>query len=168
MIGVVFLGISIGIVLGAYLQGNKLNFYIYMSAFLASIGAATVLITNENLSKNFHPITINAFTNFTCFLVFSSIISLKFKVDLPTNNEGWFFVIFASLCYCMAFYSQLFSVKYIGSTRTSLLLYMEPIVAIISAIILLNEILSFIQITGICIVIISLILTTKSYDEIAN
>ena len=44
MIGVVFLGISIGIVLGAYLQGNKLNFYIYMSAFLASIGSAMIIL----------------------------------------------------------------------------------------------------------------------------
>ena len=163
-----FISSFIGIALALGPTFNNLSLIGILLAFLASIGAATVLITNENLSKNFHPITINAFTNFTCFLVFSSIISLKFKVDFPTNNEGWFFVIFASLCYCMAFYSQLFSVKYIGSTRTSLLLYMEPIVAIISAIILLNEILSFIQITGICIVIISLILTTKSYDEIAN
>ena len=44
MLGVVFLGISIGIVLGAYLQGNKLNLYIYMSAFLASIGSAMIIL----------------------------------------------------------------------------------------------------------------------------
>tara|TARA_Y100000996_G_C22547299_1_gene652306 strand:- start:390 stop:578 length:189 start_codon:yes stop_codon:yes gene_type:complete len=44
LIGVVFLGISLGIVLGAYLKKNALDSYIYIAAFLASIGSAMVIL----------------------------------------------------------------------------------------------------------------------------
>jgi len=161
-----FVAAFIGLALALGPTFNNLSFIGISLALLASMGAATVLITNEHLSKYFHPITINAFTNLVCFLVFSFIISFNFEISFPVNSEGWFFVLFASLCYCIAFYSQLFSVKYIGSARTSLLLYAEPIVAIISAITLLGETLSFIQITGISIVIISLIVTTNRSENI--
>tara|TARA_Y100000590_G_C15624470_1_gene978807 strand:+ start:460 stop:1323 length:864 start_codon:yes stop_codon:yes gene_type:complete len=130
-------------------------------AFLASIGAATVLISNELLSKHLNAITINVFTNVTCLVVFGIIIIYRFNIDFPSNNLGWSYIIFASLFYCVAFYSQLFAVNNMGSARTALLLYMEPIVAIFSAIILLNETLSMIQIIGVGLVITSLILTTR-------
>ena len=130
-------------------------------AFLASVGAATVLITNEYLSKYFHAITINAFTNLVCFLVFSLIIVFKFEIKMPANSLGWSLVVFAAFCYCIAFYLQLFAVEKIGSARTALLLYLEPIVAIVSAIVFLNETLSILQIAGITIVIISLIVTAN-------
>tara|TARA_B100001113_G_C20697964_1_gene443767 strand:+ start:313 stop:501 length:189 start_codon:yes stop_codon:yes gene_type:complete len=44
LIGVVFLGISLGIVLGAYLKKNALDSYIYIAAFLASIGSAMIIL----------------------------------------------------------------------------------------------------------------------------
>jgi len=56
---------------------------------------------------------------------------------------------------------QILAVKNIGSTRTSLLLYIEPLVAIISAILLLNETLTILQIIGTAIVISSLVITSK-------
>ena len=120
-----------------------------------------VLISNELLSKHLNAITINVFTNVTCLVVFGIIIIYRFNIDFPSNNLGWSYIIFASLFYCVAFYSQLFAVNNMGSARTALLLYMEPIVAIFSAIILLNETLSMIQIIGVGLVITSLILTTR-------
>ena len=44
LIGVVFLGISLGVVLGAFLKKNGLDSYIYISAFLASIGSAMIIL----------------------------------------------------------------------------------------------------------------------------
>ena len=134
-------------------------------AFLASIGAATVLISNELLSKHLNAITINVFTNVICFIVFSIVIIFRFNINFPSNNLGWSYIIFASLFYCIAFYSQLFAVNNMGSARTALLLYIEPVVAIFSAIILLNETLSILQIIGIGLVITSLILTTRQIQK---
>ena len=44
LIGVLFLGISLGIVLGAYFENNELDYLIYISAFLAAIGSAMVIL----------------------------------------------------------------------------------------------------------------------------
>lgn len=150
--------IGLGIALGP--SFNSINLLGIMLAFLAAIGAATVLISNEYLAKDLHSITINAFTNLLVFLLFSIIILINFEISFPTSNQGWFFLILASLCYSIAFYLQLLAVKNIGSTQTSLLLYLEPIVIIITAIILLNETLSTMQFIGTIIVITALITTT--------
>ncbi len=44
LIGVSFLGISLGVVLGAYFKSNGFDYFIYISAFLAAIGSAMVII----------------------------------------------------------------------------------------------------------------------------
>ena len=44
LIGVVFLGISLGVVLGAYLKKNAFDPYIYIAAFLASVGSAMIIL----------------------------------------------------------------------------------------------------------------------------
>ena len=115
--------------------------------------------TVESLLIN--PIIINSFVNFFCLIFFGIIIYFKYTIELPFNNIGWLFLISAALCYCLAFYMQILAVKNIGSTRTSLLLYIEPLVAIISAILLLNETLTILQIIGTAIVISSLVITSK-------
>ena len=124
-----------------------------------------MLISNQHLAKYLHTITINAFTNLVSFLVFSLIIVIKYKISFPSTTSGWYFVLLASFFYCIAFYLQLLAVKNMGSVPTSLLLYLEPIVLILSAILLLNESLSMIQIIGTIIVITSLIVTSTKMKE---
>lgn len=155
---IAFIGLSIA--LGPSFK--NLNLIGIIFAFLASLGAATILITNESLSKKFSAIIINAFVNITCLIVLGIIIILKLNVSYPVTEIGWFYILCASLFYTIAFLAQLVAVKNIGSTKTSLLLYLEPLVAIISAIILLNEILSLSQIIGTIIVFFSLFLSSKT------
>ena len=150
---------GLGLALGPNFE--TLNIYGIMLALLASIGAATILITNEILAKDLNPFTINAFVNFFCFLVLALVIGINFDIDLNVPNLGKIYIFFASLFYCAAFFAQLIAVSYIGSTKTSLILYLEPIVAIISAIILLNESLTKIQTLGTIIVIFSLVISLR-------
>ena len=42
--GCVILGISLGVVLGVFLEKNELDFFIYSSAFLASIGSGLIIM----------------------------------------------------------------------------------------------------------------------------
>ena len=155
---VAFIGLSIA--LGPNFK--NLNLIGIIFAFLASLGAATILLTNELLSKKFDAIFINAFVNITCLIVLGIIIILKLNVSYPSTMMGWSYILCASLFYTMAFLAQLIAVKNIGSTKTSLLLYLEPLVAIISAIIFLNEVLSLSQIIGTIIVFFSLFLSSKT------
>ena len=155
---VAFIGLSIA--LGPNFK--NLNLIGIIFAFLASLGAAIILLTNELLSKKFDAVIINAFVNITCLIVLGIIIILKLNVSYPLTMVGWFYILCASLFYTIAFLAQLIAVKNIGSTKTSLLLYLEPLVAIISAIIFLNEVLSLSQIIGTIIVFFSLFLSSKT------
>jgi drug/metabolite transporter (DMT)-like permease len=66
----------------------------------------------------------------------------------------------ASFCYTIAFFLQLLAIPRIGQSKTALLLYAEPIVAILSAIYLLDESLNNYQIFGAVLVLSSLAFAT--------
>ena len=68
----------------------------------------------------------------------------------------------------MAFFLQLLAIEKIGQSKTALLLYIEPIVGIIGATILLNEKLNEYQTLGVVIVIASLVLGSYSSKKIKN
>ena len=141
---------------------NLIGFFL---ALLASFGASIILITNDYLSKHFHAIIINTFINFTCCLIFSIIIFSSLEVNLPQSSVGWICIIFSAVFYSIALFFQLGAVEKIGSAPTSLLLYIEPIVAIISAIILLGESLTYVQIIGTSVVLLSLIVITRDLKK---
>ena len=155
-----FITAFIGLILALGPSFNVLNISGILFAFLASFGATTLIITNEHLSKFFNALTINTFINLFCLLLIGIIIAFKFKINHPNTMTGWYYLLFASFCYAIAFYMQLLAVKKIGSTFTALLLYFEPIVAIIAAIVLLGESLTILQITGTIVVISSLFVTS--------
>ena len=43
MIGVVLLGVSLGIVIGAYFENNDIGYFVYFAAFLAGLGSIMVV-----------------------------------------------------------------------------------------------------------------------------
>jgi len=140
---------------------QKINFTGFGFAFLAAIGAATMIITNQRMSElKINPIHINAFTNISNLIFFSTIIFFFYDFSLPANFNGWTFIIIASFCYTIAFFLQLLAIPRIGQSKTALLLYAEPIVAILSAIYLLDESLNNYQIFGAVLVLSSLAFAT--------
>ena len=158
-----FLSAFIGLGLALTPTFSNLNIYGVSLALLASFGASIILITNEYLAKYLNALIIHSFINILCLCFFITIILAFDNLDFDIPLFGWFFIIFASLCYFIALLFQLNAVKVIGSTQTSLLLYLEPLVAISSAILFLNESLTFLQIIGVIIVIISLIMTSRKF-----
>ena len=43
MLGIVLLGISLGIVIGAYFENNDIDYFIYFAAFLAGLGSIMIV-----------------------------------------------------------------------------------------------------------------------------
>ena len=43
MLGIILLGISLGIVIGAYFASNDIDYFIYFSAFLAGLGSIMIV-----------------------------------------------------------------------------------------------------------------------------
>ena len=137
-----------------------------IAAFIASIGASTLIIINQKLSnKNVDPVHINAFTNVFNSIFFILLFSIFFKIDLNISVQAWSIILIPSLCYAVAFFLQLLAIPRIGQSKTALLLYTEPIVTIFMATVLLKEVLNFYQLLGAVIVISSLIFATYQTNK---
>jgi drug/metabolite transporter (DMT)-like permease len=145
---------------------DSLNTVGVISAIIASIGASTMILTNQKLSnRNINPIHINAFTNLFNSIFFITIISLFFKINININLEAWIMILISAFCYAIAFFLQLLAIPKIGQSQTALLLYTEPIIAVLASIILLKEILNLYQFLGAVIVISSLIFATYQTNK---
>ena len=68
---------------------DNLNFIGVISAVIASIGASTIILTNQKLSnRNINPIHINAFTNLFNSIFFMLIILIFFEINININSEA--------------------------------------------------------------------------------
>ena len=160
-IKLVFLITFIGLFLVLGPSFESLNKIGVISAIIASIGASTIILTNQKLSnRKINSIHINAFTNLFNSIFFVTIISLFFEININISSSAWLMILISSFCYAIAFFLQLSAIPRIGQSKTALLLYSEPIVAVLASIILLKEILNIYQSIGAIVVISSLIFAT--------
>jgi drug/metabolite transporter (DMT)-like permease len=161
IIKLVFLVTFIGLFLVLGPSFESLNKIGVISAIIASIGASTIILTNQKLSnRKINSIHINAFTNLFNSIFFVTIISLFFEININISSSAWLMILISSFCYAIAFFLQLSAIPRIGQSKTALLLYSEPIVAVLASIILLKEILNIYQSIGAIVVISSLIFAT--------
>jgi drug/metabolite transporter (DMT)-like permease len=159
--------IGLFLVLGPSFQ--NLNLIGVSFAFIASIGASTMILTNQKMSnKNIQAVHINVFTNFFNSIFFIILIGIFFEINLNISLKAWLIILIPSFCYAIAFFLQLLAIPKIGQSRTALLLYTEPVVAILGATILLNETLNIYQSLGAIIVISSLIYATSQTNKSKN
>ena len=148
---------------------DRLNFQGIFAAIIASIGASTMIITNQKMSNlKINPIHIHFFTNsFNC-IFFVLVIYIFFNLNLKIGTSAWTMVLIPTIFYTIAFFSQLIAIQKIGQSKTALLLYIEPVVGILGATIILSEKLSHYQVIGVCIVIISLIIGSYNSKNFKN
>jgi len=140
---------------------KSLNLFGVLSAIVASIGATTMIIINHKMSKKLiSPIQINIFINIFNSIFFFGVLLIFFSIDFSISKIKFFVILIPSFSYAIALLLQLFAVPRIGQSNTALFLYLEPLVAIIGAVILLKETLNNYQIFGAIIVLSSLILAT--------
>ena len=139
----------------------NLNIIGVFSAFIASIGATTMIVINQKMSnKLITPIQINIFINIFNLIFFFCILSLFFSINYNIPTITFFIILIPSLSYAIALFLQLLAIPKIGQSNTALFLYLEPIVAIIGAVILLKETLNYYQLFGAVLVLSSLALAT--------
>ena len=162
---IAFLGIFFA--LGPSFQ--NLNLSGVMFALMASIGASTMIISNQKMSNNkVSPIHIHIFTNFFNSIFFTIIALIFFDFNLSIGINAWLILFIPTICYALAFFLQLLAIEKIGQSKTALLLYIEPIIGIVGATILLNEKLNEYQIFGVAVVIASLVLGNYNTKKFKN
>ena len=164
-----FLSTFIGIflVLGPSLKIVNLIGVIF--ALIASIGATSMIIINQKMSKKgIQPIPINIFINIINTIFFFLIIKVFFSLKINFDFNIYLFIFIPSACYCLAFLSQLYAIPRIGQSNTALFLYLEPVVGVLGAVYFLDEILTFSQLVGSIVVILSLLLATYYTNNTKN
>ena len=116
----------------------------------------------------FHHFEIFCLLDFSKFIFFFFILFFFFKIDLSIPEFSFLIVLIPSFSYAIALFLQLLAIPKIGQTNTALFLYLEPVVAIIGAVILLKETLTKYQLVGAVIVLSSLALATYLSGKIKN
>lgn len=159
--------IGIFLVLGPSLRIDNLIGIIF--AVIASIGATSMIVINQKMSrKGIQPIPINIFINIINTIFFFLIIKVFFSLNISYDFNIYLFIFIPSACYCLAFLSQLYAIPRIGQSNTALFLYLEPVVGVLGAVYFLDEILTFSQLVGAVVVIISLLLATYYTNKTKN
>lgn len=159
--------IGIFLVLGPSLRIDNLIGIIF--AVIASIGATSMIVINQKMSrKGIQPIPINIFINIINTIFFFLIIKIFFSINISYDFNIYLFIFIPSACYCLAFLSQLYAIPRIGQSNTALFLYLEPVVGVLGAVYFLDEILTFSQLVGAVVVILSLLLATYYTNKTKN
>ena len=159
--------IGIFLVLGPSLRIDNLIGIIF--AVIASIGATSMIVINQKMSrKGIQPIPINIFINIINTIFFFLIIKVFFSLNISYDFNIYLFIFIPSACYCLAFLSQLYAIPRIGQSNTALFLYLEPVVGVLGAVYFLDEILTFSQLVGAVVVILSLLLATYYTNKTKN
>ena len=169
IVKIIFFSTFIGIflVLGPSLRIVNLIGIIF--AVIASIGATSMIVINQKMSrKGIQPIPINIFINIINTIFFFLIIKVFFSLNINYDFNIYLFIFIPSACYCLAFLSQLYAIPRIGQSNTALFLYLEPVVGVLGAVYFLDEILTFSQLVGAVVVILSLLLATYYTNKTKN
>ncbi|TNH23892.1 DMT family transporter, partial [Testudinibacter sp. TR-2022] len=96
----------------------------------------------------------------TCLMPFKLDFSLILK---PQNLFNLLFLGFGASAIC--FVSWNYAVKVLGTVKTSLYIYLAPVVTVISAVWILDEQLSYFSIAGIVLILLGLAISEKKSGE---
>ena len=126
---------------------------------LAALGLGFVSAVSGRIfgGRDWRPVTFNLALGAMAAIAVLSIISGNF--NFPETSTGWIGFAGSNVFYAVAMIGYFLAISYIGAPRTSLFSYIEPIVAIALAFILLGQSLSGLQLLGAAIVVLALTYT---------
>tara|TARA_X000000368_G_scaffold304846_1_gene243216 strand:+ start:250 stop:645 length:396 start_codon:yes stop_codon:yes gene_type:complete len=128
-----------------------------------------MIIENQKMSnKSISPIQIHIFINIFNLIFFFSILFFFFSINFSITKTSFLIILIPSFSYAIALFLQLLAIPKIGQSNTALFLYLEPIVAIVGAVILLKETLNNFQLFGATVVLLSLALATYLTEKSKN
>ena len=150
--GVAFAGLilALGVKLGEY---DSLGM---VFGALAALGLGFVSAVSGRIfgGRDWRPVTFNLALGAMAAITVISIVSGDFQV--PQTSSGWIGFVSSNVFYAVAMIGYYLAMSYIGAPRTSLFSYIEPIIAIALAFVLLGQSLSGLQLLGAGIVILAL------------
>jgi drug/metabolite transporter (DMT)-like permease len=155
LFGLAFIGLFL-----ALSGGNiEVNLRGLIFACLASLGAAYTFIHGAQVASSMSPLLMTFWVNATGLLMILPMMMDSFV--LPQTSAGLIAVIAATLFYLVAILSQFQALARLPAASAAFFLNLEPVVSIMLASLVLNEMLSLQQWSGVVLVISVIILSIR-------
>jgi len=121
---------------------------------------------SKNLHKKLSNFTITAYQSIfgTLFLILPALTEQSKWI--PVVGISWLhFLYLAILCSILSYFLYNYSLRHLGLSTVSVYINLIPVVGVIGSVLILKESIAMIQITGGCIVLISLFLVNQKRLE---
>ena len=131
---------------------NEITFDVYgiILSSLAALSYAFYMITSKKQSRNLNPFLSSFMVSVGCTALFLTIALIDQSFSIPTTSTLWFNIFGVSIIgTALPLIFLLIGLKYINSTKASIVSVLEPVITVIIGVILLGEVLSWWQATGI-------------------
>lgn len=157
------IGLFIGAFVGLYLalSGSeiKVDNNGVLFAVAASCGAAFTFICGARVAPTLSPLLMTFWINAAGLLLITPM--LLDGISIPFVTDGMIALAAATLFYLVAILSQFEALARLPAARAAFLLNLEPVVSILLAYLVLDEILSLMQVSGVIMVIAVIILSLR-------
>ena len=125
-------------------------------ALVAALGVAGTLTFGGPYLEGVDTFAVNNLTNLWMLIAMTLFLGLFGGAVLPTGSSGWAGLAGATLCYILGFVLMFAAMKRLPPSQTAVMMYLEPIVSISAATLLLGETTRPLQWVGVAIMLSAL------------
>jgi drug/metabolite transporter (DMT)-like permease len=129
-------------------------------ALCATVAGTILLLAADRLPPDQGMLPVCLHANLATLALAVPYALITGSLAAPQAAAGWGSLAFVCLAYLAAFFAMIGAVRYAGPLRTALAFNLEPVIAILSAVLLLGEALGPVQTLGAALVIGALVLAT--------
>jgi len=148
-----------GLAIGVFQSGVKFSVIAVSAALLASFGFAFYNIAGQGLVTRNHQFTVMFYMLLAAALMWA-VISPPWKLAAQhfSGRQWGFLFIFACLSMVLPYMLYLSGLKYLDPTRAVITSCLEPVFAILFAVLFVNETLRSLQVAGIVAVLVATVM----------
>jgi drug/metabolite transporter (DMT)-like permease len=150
--------ILIGLALALSVSFSRLDTAGLAFAFLGACGAAGLVVANGDAVGEGGTLIVNFYSSLTALILVSIAGPMIEPMILPGTGIGWLGLLGTGTAFCFGLALFLAAIPRIGMVRATLIAVVEPVFAILLAMVLFGEHLTFLQWTGVAIVVLGLLL----------
>jgi drug/metabolite transporter (DMT)-like permease len=148
-----------GLAIGVFQTGIKFSVIAVSAALLASFGFAFYNIAGQGLVTRNHQFTVMFYLLLGAAIMWTVINPPWRLLAQDFSGQQWAFLfVFACLSMVLPYMLYLSGLKYLDPTRAVITSCLEPVFAILFAVLFVNETLRALQVTGIVAVLIATVM----------
>ena len=159
-----FLGLTI--VMDVNVEGINLTGLFF--AVLASIGITVNMLGSAHVLKRVSTTDFSFYQSFTVVVLSLVGITLTGELALPADSAGWIAFVVMLIAFIIGFFSIYNAIRRVGPVTTSSIMNLEPVMTVLFAVLLLNEMFGFHQLVGGLIVLLGVIIAQQQSRKAAS